>query len=375
MRVGIISWRVGLAMLMLVVGLLAVSTTIYAASAKPGITMQVSPASQSVERGKTASYTVTVTSAGGFAGSVALKVTGLPTGATALFQPASVPLTSSGSGATATSLLSVTTSSSTPVGAFSLTITGTSGKTTGSVSAGLTVNYPVSASLSMTATPSSVTMAPGSIAAYSVALTRTGVSGNVGFSLLGGLPSGATWSFSPNPTTGGSSTLQVSTAPTSADGSYTLYLTASGQDSTGTTRYAYASVQLVLSSPVRSFTISGDLTGQLTPGLTLPLQLRVTNPNQKALSVTNLSASLTGVTRTADAVARGLACSTGDYALMQYTGPYPLTIPAGGTLSLSQLGVPPAQWPKVSLLNRPVNQDGCKGATVTMTYAGSGQGN
>src|SRR5437762_5456717 len=61
-----------------------------AAAAKPGITVQVSPSSQSIARGGSAGYTVTVTSTNGFAGTVGLAVNGVPSGASATFTPASV---------------------------------------------------------------------------------------------------------------------------------------------------------------------------------------------------------------------------------------------------------------------------------------------
>ena len=366
-----------LALLAVLVALaaLAARTTVYAASVKPGLTLQVSPAGQSVERGSTATYTVTVSSTNGFAGPVTLGVDDLPSAATSAFAPATVTLTAGGPGSSATSTLTITTSPTTPVGASTITVTGVSGKVRGSVTAGLTVNYRLTGSLSMTATPSTVTLSQGSVGAVAVALTRSGVPGNVSLSVSGGLPAGATWAFSPSPTTGTSSTLQVSTSATTPEGTYTLYLVASGQDTTGATRYAYASVELVINTTVRTFTVSGDLNGALAPGVTLPLPLSVANPNKKPVSVTNLSVGVQGVTRTAWATSHGLACGPNDYAVTQYSGPYPLSVPGTSTQSLGQLGVPSSQWPRVTLLNRPTNQDGCKGATVTLTYSGSGQGN
>ena len=344
----------------------------YAASQpKPGLTLQVSPASQSVTRGQAASYTVTITSTGGLSGTVAMSASGVPSSSTAGFTPASVTLTS---GSSATSTLAVTTTSTTPVGSYTLTITGTSGKVSGSITVGLTVNYPVSSALSMTATPASVTMSAGATAVYTVQLTRSNLPGPVTFAVYGGLPQGATATFTPNPTTGNSSSLQVATTNTTADGTYTLYIVGSGKDPGGTTRYAYASVDLVINTTAKNFTISGSLSG-LAPGLSRPLNLTVTNPNNKALSVTNLTVTIQNVTRTSTAVANNLPCGTTDYAVTQYSGPYPLTIPANGSASLSDLGVPSSAWPKVTLIDRPVNQDGCKGATLALAYSGSGQGN
>jgi hypothetical protein len=276
-----------------------------------------------------------------------------------------------GSGATGTSALTVATTAATPVGSYTLAVTGSSGKMSGSVTAGLTVNYPLSSALSMAVAPDSVTMAPGAAAVYTIGLTRTNLPGPVQFGLVGGLPSGATGSYTPNPTTGSSTTFQVNTTPAVSDGTYTLNLVASGADASGTVRYAYASVQLVIKTSGKPFTISGTLRGLLAPGVSRPLDLVLTNPNNKAVAVTNLTVTVTSVAKSPGAA--GL-CGTGDYALVQYTGPYPLTVPGSGAASLSTLGVAPQYWPQVRMLNAPTNQDGCKGAVVNLAYSGSGQG-
>jgi len=82
--------------------------------------LSVSPSSRTVKRGRSASYTVTVSSQGGFAGTVTLSVTGLPSGATATFTPSSVV-------APGSSTMKVKTSGRTATGTFTLTVTGTSG--------------------------------------------------------------------------------------------------------------------------------------------------------------------------------------------------------------------------------------------------------
>jgi F5/8 type C domain/Fibronectin type III domain len=80
------------------------------------------PGSQSVGAGNGTSYTVTVGALNGFNGTVSLSASGLPSGASANFNPTSI----TGSG---TSTMSVTTSNSTPIGTSTLTITGTFGST------------------------------------------------------------------------------------------------------------------------------------------------------------------------------------------------------------------------------------------------------
>jgi hypothetical protein len=245
----------------------------------------------------------------------------------------------------------------------------------GTVTAGLTVNYPISSSFSMNVTPASVTMAPGSTAVYTVQLARTNFPGPVTFAVVGdGPPAGATATFTPNPTTGNSSTLQISTAATTADGSHTLYLVGSGPNPSGGAQYAYASVQLVISTTGSPFAISGNPSGPLAPGTSLPVDLTLANANKKALSVTNLTVTVRSVTRTSAAIARDLPCTPADYAITQYSGPYPLTVPGSGSASLSSLGVASSARPKVAMLDTTTNQDGCKNATLTLAYSGSGQG-
>jgi hypothetical protein len=366
---------------LMLIGLLVMlvpAGALFAASqtAKPGITLQVSPASQSIERAKTASYVVTATSTGGFSGAVALSASGLPAGSSASFSPSSIPLEA---GSTATATMTVSTGQSTPIGTYSLGIKGVSGKVSGTVSAGLTINYPISSSFTMNATPASVTMSPGSTGVFSIQLSRSNFTGPVNLSVLGGLPAGSTPTFAPNPATGNTSTLEVITASNAPNGTYTLYLVGSGPDANGKTQYAYASAQLVIDSTLKNFTLSGNLGEQpgdkLAPGISRPLDLGITNPNKKALAVTNLSVSIKSVTRTADAIARNLPCGTADYTVTQYSGPYPLTVQPGPTTLLSGLGIPSTKWPQVKMLDTPTNQDGCKGATLQLVYSGSGQGN
>ena len=344
------------------------ATIAVAQSTKPGITLQSSPASQSVTRGQAATYTVTATSTGGFTGSVALTVSGLPNSSSAVFLPASVTLTSGG---TATSAMTVSTTSSTSVSSFTLTVTGTSGKVNGSVQAGLTVNYPLSGSISMSATPGSVTMAPGATAVYSLTLTRTNVAGAVTFAVNDGLPSHTTPTYSPNPTTANSSALQIGSAANTPEGTYTVHLVASGKDSNDVTRYAYATVQLEIFNGGKPFTISGNLSDSLAPGVGLPLNLTLANPNNKPLAISNLTVTIQSVAKAPTAVG---PCSVADYAVAQYSGPYPLSVPAHGSASLSSLGVGTQLRPQVRMIDTPTNQDGCKSATLTLAYSGSGQG-
>jgi uncharacterized membrane protein len=94
--------------------------------------LAISPSSVTVLRRQTASYTVSLSSVGGFAGSVSLSVSGLPSGAPAFWSRN--PVASPGS-----STLRVATTGSTPRGTFTLRVTGTSGSLSHQVTATLVV--------------------------------------------------------------------------------------------------------------------------------------------------------------------------------------------------------------------------------------------
>lgn len=88
------------------------------AATSPDFSLSPSPTSRTVLQGGPASYTVTVTPIAGFNGQVNFSVTGLPTGASGSFNP---------NPGTSSSTLSVTTAANTPLGSYSLTITGVGG--------------------------------------------------------------------------------------------------------------------------------------------------------------------------------------------------------------------------------------------------------
>jgi len=115
-------------------GSLSHSTSATLVVIPPDFTISGSPSTQTVIAGGSTSYTATVTAVGGFTGTVSLGVSGLPTGATASFNPTSV--TASGS-----STLSVSTVASALPGNYTLTVTGTSG----SLMHSTTVSFVISA--------------------------------------------------------------------------------------------------------------------------------------------------------------------------------------------------------------------------------------
>ena len=102
-------------------------------TAAPDFTLAVSPSSQSIQSGAATTFTASIAGQNGYAGAANLSVTGLPTGATAAFNPSSI----SGSG---TSQLTITTSASTPAGSYELTVTADASAVTHTATATLVVN-------------------------------------------------------------------------------------------------------------------------------------------------------------------------------------------------------------------------------------------
>jgi len=186
-------------------------------TASADFAISATPSSRSLVPGSGTSYSVNVTGSGGFGGTVTFNVSGLPTGATYTFTPTSV--TASGSTA-----LAVTTSASTPVGSYPLTITGNSGALTHSTQVTLSL-----ADFSLSATPGSQTLTKNTKGSYTVTVNSIGpFASTVNFSVTG-LPSRTSASFSPGSVTGsGTTRLTISVKPGAAAGTHPLTVTGTG---------------------------------------------------------------------------------------------------------------------------------------------------
>ncbi len=205
-------------------------TLVVTAPVTGDFSISATPASATVTAGTNTSYTTTVAGSGGFTGNVTFSASGLPAGASASFNPASV----AGSGS---STMSVTTSTSTPSGTYTLTITGTSGTLAHSTTVTLVVNPAPNPDFTISASPATLTVTRGSAGSYTVTITGTnGFAGAVGLS-VSGLGSRVSASFNPTSVTGsGTSTLTVNVGRKAAVGNRTLTITgASGTLSHATT--------------------------------------------------------------------------------------------------------------------------------------------
>jgi Pro-kumamolisin, activation domain len=197
-----------------------------------GFTIAPSSANLSLLPGGSVAMTITVTPQTGFTGTVAFSISGLPTGVTGTFSPASAAKTTS---------LTLRATASAVLGASTITVTGASGKVSSQATIALTVNAPPSFTLS--SNPANLSIISGSSATSTISVTaQNGFNAAVAFS-ASGLPPGVTAKFA-------ASVVTFTATSTAAAASATVTITGtSGALSSKT------SVVLTISKPP-SFTLS-----------------------------------------------------------------------------------------------------------------------
>src|SRR2546421_658306 len=116
--------------------------------------ISASPSSVTTLQGQSATSTISTAVVSGPENTVKLNGGGLGAGGTVTFNPTAVT-------AVGSSTLTMTTASSTPVGDYSITVTGTGASASHATTISLAVNAPVSDDFSISASPSSVTTLQG----------------------------------------------------------------------------------------------------------------------------------------------------------------------------------------------------------------------
>jgi hypothetical protein len=285
----------------------------------PDFSVAATPSSQNVSQGNSTRYTVNVTPSNGFTGSVSFSASGLPSGATASFSPTSV----SGSGP---STMTVNASSSTAAGPYPLTITATSGSLTHTAQVNLTVTIP---DFSVTATPSSQTVAPGKSTSYTVNVTPSGgFTGSVSFSVTG-LPLGATSSFVPTSVSGsGSSTLTVNASSSTSAGTYPLTITATSGSLTHTAQVnlTVADFSIAVSPSSQTLTAQGNSKATYTVTISALGPFSATT----TFSVSGLPARTSASFSPGSVPGKGTSTLTITAKGKAPSGTYPLTVSATG---------------------------------------------
>jgi hypothetical protein len=152
----------------------------------------------------------------------------------------------------------------------------------------------------------------------------------------------------------------LATAPTfkanGIAGSYTVTAAVAGAATP-------ASFSLINSA---NFTITGNVTAAVIPGTSTPVDVSITNPNPSPITI-----AANGITVTVTTTRAG--CANSNFAVTHGPG-VSVTVPGNSTRSLSALGVAPANWPEVTMIETLTNQDACQGAPLAITYTGSATG-
>ncbi len=123
------------------------------------------------------------------------------------------------------------------------------------------------------------------------------------------------------------------------------------------------------------YTISGNVPAALHPGgPAQPFNVSFSSSNAgnggsgvNGTRVTSLVVAISSITGASNVPN---ACTGADFALTQFSGAYPFYVPEGAS-SLSSLGFGAGRWPTLRMFDRPLNQDGCRGATIHLSFTGA----
>jgi len=281
---------------------------------------------------------------------VTFSVSGLPAGASPTFAPPTL----SGAG---TSSLAISTTATTPLGSYPLTITGTDGVLTHTASVTLVITTP---DFSLTATPAVQTVVVGNTANYTATVAAlNGYAGTVNLS-VSGLPAGASPLFTPPSVTGsGSSGLAITTtAGTTPSGSYPLVITATDGVLTHTANVTLVVSNFVISaSPASQTVLQGNSTSY-----TVSLTTATGYVGTVSFSVSGLPTSTTPVFSPTSLTASGtttLTISTSGTSPLTPQGTYPLTISASDGVS--------TQTTQVTLVVTPIADFGVSVSPTSQT--------
>ena len=115
------------------------------------------------------------------------------------------------------------------------------------------------------------------------------------------------------------------------------------------------------------FTVGGDLTSPLYPGVSEPLDLTFTNDGASPLTIAGGAISAANITITS----KTSGCAASNFTVTQgLTRSVTIGAHQRTAVSLSALGIPQADWPVITMIETGTNQDACQSATLRLTYSG-----
>jgi hypothetical protein len=170
------------------------ATTSLTLTVSPALTLTAQPSLRTILPGETATYTLSVDAAEGFAAPVTLTSEGTPSGANVSFVPNPVAPPD-------TSQMTITTIVPTTLGTYVMTVTGTSGQVTATTSLTLLVTSAPPPTFTMSVSPTTRIARPSQAVSYTAFITKLNdFSQPVSLTVVG-LPIGVDPAWSVNPVT------------------------------------------------------------------------------------------------------------------------------------------------------------------------------
>jgi len=290
------------------------SFTLTVTSPTGGFTLKPSTSPCTMIQGGSCSVTITVTDISPFTGTVVFSASGLASGLTGSFNPAS--------SATST-VLTLNASSTASIGTSTVTVTGTSGTLAPvSISIAVSVTSPTGG-FTLKPSAATLTVAPGASGTDTITVTDISpFTGSVTF-VASGQPTGVTAAFSPA-SSATSSVLTLTVASTTVAGNYTITVTGtSGTLAAVTTSFTLTVASA--SSCTVGYTISPQNNSQFGASITIK------NGGTTALSTWSLTWSFANG-QTVSELWNGIETQSGANVTVN-NEPYNGSIAAGATLS------------------------------------------
>jgi hypothetical protein len=119
-----------------------------------------------------------------------------------------------------------------------------------------------------------------------------------------------------------------------------------------------------------AFTITGDLSTPLRPGVSAPLDLAISNPQSYPITVTSVVVSLDAVTvRGTGAPSR---CTLDNFSIIQTVDVAPIQLAPHAHATLTDLRVAKGNWPKIHMLKSTGPQNICQSVALKLGYHAAG---
>ena len=239
--------------------------------------------------------------------------------------------------------------------------------------------YPHSPSFKVVAVRSVRRITAGQRATFGLSIFQRRYRGLVALRIRSRLPRGVLATLGPTPTRGHRSVLRIATSPRTPARTYRITIRAVRSRPSrallsrtwgGRRRVTVRLRLIVRRAATTSVLVNGSVTGVVAPGQSRPIDMRLANPFGFPISVSAMSVAIARITPAREDPQR--PCTSRDFTIRSYSGP-PIRLARKAIVLLSDSRVPPAAWPQLVMADRPANQDGCKGARLSLSFRAAGR--